>query len=423
MAFKKNSTRTCVFSLLASICGLGVAARAEEITGTAPPVQKKYLGVAAEGKTLPQGVARARVVHRSYTGTQGFDKEGVMKESGFTHKMRATVYVAEVGITDRLSFQVLVPTINNHSCSFDAAEFKKTALYRDAYEGSMKKVYAQLQERKLCPNEAACRAFVENNGNLSFPIQMNLPTGEIVTLAANTPFRHAIEDLVVNGARPAEDGATGLGDIEAGLLYSIHSSDTVQLSAGAGVRAPTGKYSSNRATLPIGSGIYDAGLRYNADFSPVAGLWLSWQQQLEYALTSAEWKRASLLDNQLDNEADPYADGDKKSNTRRLRKRGIGAESMAKVNYGIGALHPILAPLSINSSLIARHERASTLDGETVEPGRTSSYLGNVGAQISGLPHKIPVELSFNHASPLAGSNKAFVDGYNEFTLKLYYRF
>jgi hypothetical protein len=324
-----------------------------------------------------------------------------------------------VGITDRLSFQLLMPQVYSNSMSFEEEQFKKSDIFREHYEKSRKLVFKKLQEKNLCATDEGCREFIESNGRLSFPMEITLDTGEKALLEENTPFRVALENAVVNAARPATEGRKGRGDFEAGLLYGLHSSDSLQISTGLGLRFPTAKYEYTEASLPIGSGLVDAGLRYNLDYSPANGLWLSWQQQMEYALTKARWQRPSLRDNQEFNSADPENGGDGLPNERRLRKVGVQFESMVKANYGLGAVAPQLLPVSINTSITAKHERRVVVDDEETA-ARSAGYYYNLGAQLSGLPYKIPVELSANWATPFAGKNKKVVDSFSEISLKFY---
>ena len=83
---------------------------------------------------------------------------------------------------------------------------------------------------------------------------------------AKEPVARSIDSLLMRPTTPI-DGTTGIGDITLGGLYNFYADDKLSLSAGIGLKIPTGQFtdvpSGQRAT---GGGVTDAGLRFNIDY-------------------------------------------------------------------------------------------------------------------------------------------------------------
>ncbi len=390
--------------------------------------------VTPEGKTLPKNVARARIVNRFYHGDKVYDKNGTAEDIGITHKAVANAYVLEYGFSDRLTLQLVMPQVIKNQSSFNEEKFRSSTKFREGYLVASARIIDELKKANLCHSDSQCHAFLDQHKSLPLPKLAYLPSGEEFYLEANTPIKPELEQVVVNQARPAEKGQTGMGDTEIGMLYSIYTSSTQQFSAGLGLRVPTGEYRKPSMALPIGSGFYEAGLRVDYDYSPLHGLWLSAQVQAEQALNSKQVKRVSMLDNQAFNLADPRDGGDEIANLGTLHRPHPTLIGMAKAAYGFGALTSLLNPLSVSTSLVSRRDSKTVLRSDASDASdehssaeetlpSSSRYFANFGVLVSGLPHRLPLELSYEIARPIAGSNTRIVDGYHEVSLKAYVLF
>lgn len=380
-----------------------------------------------EGKVLPKGVARAWMLHRQYSSTSGFDEKGKSVSMGFQRNTAVTGFVAEYGITEKLSFRMLMPFVYRNDLSLDQNTFKNSDYYKSKYNQSADKVAASLQKQGLCSSYEECRTAIDS-GELDAPIDsdVTLPTGESMTFVRGKSYKDQIEGMILKGATPPLRGPLGLGDMEAGLLFNAIKTENFLLSTGLGLRAPTGNFDVPEMKRPTSGGVYDLGFRLNLDFKPVNGLWISFQEQLEQAVTKAKWKRSSMVDNSKFNEETPV---DGVENRQTYQKFGTHHASLLKVAYGFGALHSNFKILSAHVKYLYQHERAVRLNGEEridgITTARPASETQNVGGGItlSGLPYRVPVDFEVNYLKPIAGHNAKIASNILESYLRVYARF
>ena len=380
-----------------------------------------------EGRTLPEGVTRSWILHRHYSATSGFDQTGKSLNNGFESRVGVSGLIMEYGITNRLSFRMLVPYAYNNDLRMDQGRFRNSSIFTKKYNQKADEAARKLMISGLCGSIQQCRQLIDS-GNQTIPFEGTtvLETGETITMPQGVPFRQFIENSILKGATPPLRGSIGLGDAEAGLLFNFHKTENALLSAGLGVRAPTGRFNIPEMRRPISGGVYDVGLRFNADYNPLAGLWLSFQEQCEKALSKATWKRSSLVDNTRFNEADPV---DGIENRQSYEKFGIYHTTLLKANYGLGAVIPQLKFLAANIRYYYQHERAVRLGGQerlngitTARPGSEIQNLG-AGVSISGLPYGFPAEFEVNYQAPTAGRNSRLSASILESYVRVYTRF
>ena len=384
--------------------------------------KKTFLAVGPEGKTLPENVARIRTVHKSVTGTTGLDSNGSPMDMGFAVKVDVNALVAEYGITDKLSFQLLVPYFTRQERSLDQAKFRSSAYYQKLYREKIEAAAKKLPSTGACRDLNTCIEFIERNESLAFSTDIFLETGEHFTLQAGQSIKNAIEMGILRAATPVKKGTTGLGDIESGLLYNIYKSEHLLFSTGLGLRLPTGSYDVPDGLRANSGGVFDSGLRINFDYSPVQGLWFSFQEQVEYALSQAYQKRTSLLDNRQFNQADPYQGGDGKPNIKTIKKIGLNYDSLAKVSWGLGSLHPLLQAFGVNANY--RYKKDRTEYTNDIQSKQSSDlHTTGMGLVVSGLAYRIPLEFEFNYSTPVFGKNAPIAPSSTETTLKAYMRF
>ncbi len=389
-------------------------AKENEATTTATPpaaVDRFAHAAVPEGNTLPKKVLRVRVVDKFIFGGDYYDADGKKEDIGLRTNVHVNAFVAEYGITDRLSFRMLVPTFVHNEASMDSQQFasskKYETTYNEALDKAVDKGYEDFKAISPKATKADFRQYIQSHGSAltGFP----LPTGE--RLGSNRSIKGHLHDTVMRGSTPT-NGRLGLGDIEVGLLYNFYRTNSMLVSSGLGLRTPTGDFSDNSIRRTTGGGIYDGGLRLNFDYSPVFGLWLSAQSQHEYALTSTTQKRASLVNPYMLNEATP-SDGD---NTQKYEKRGFDSKELLKANYGFGALTPALKAFAMNTYYQHHTQRSTYIDGTESKPFGVVQGVGG-GGSVSGLGYGVPLAFDVDYFSPVAGKNTI---ANNELTMTLY---
>lgn len=364
-----------------------------------------------EGNTLPQKVLRLRVVDKFLFGGDYYGSDGKREDIGLRTNVQINAFVAEYGITDRLSFRMLVPTVVHNEATMDLAQFADSKKYQDTYNSAFDKVvekgYNQFKQIAPKATKADYINYIRSHGNA--PTGFPLDTGEV--LPSNRSIQSHLHNTVLRGATPT-NGHLGLGDIEVGLLYNFYRTDSMFISSGLGLRTPTGNFDDSSIRRSVGGGIYDGGLRFNFDYSPVFGLWLSAQSQHEYALTSTTQQRASRVNPYLLNEATPL-DGD---NTQKYEKRGMDSKELLKANYGFGALTPVLKAFAVNTYYQYHARRSTYIDGSESQAAGALQGVGG-GASASGLGYGLPLAFDVDYFSPFAGTNAV---ANNELTMTLY---
>jgi hypothetical protein len=387
--------------------------------------------IAGEGRTLPEGVWRARAIFSSTQAESGFSDSGKKEDGGWQAQLSAGAMVIEYGFQRGLSLQILAPYVFQASRSLDGAKFKNSSLYARLYERSLAKVSEKLMSKKLCLDAQACRTAIEEK-NLALPYDTTLvlETGESLAVRGGVPLRAVLESLIVNAAVPTE-GMVGMGDVEIGALWAL--ADPLvgwkrdwgfNVSLGAGLRMPTGSFSEvPAAQRPTGRGTWDLGLRANVDKVLSESFVLSWQNQSEMTLLPGRKKRSSLLSSQLLNSADPAVEGaDGKANDGIFKRTGVRQVGFLKVAWGAEALHSSLNGFILNGFLRYDLDTQGEREGESLGPDSTL-YSLQWGLTWDGLRSSLPLQLDLDTSFPLAGKSVAAAPRSVGGALKIYYKF
>jgi hypothetical protein len=252
------------------------------------------------------------------------------------------------------------------------------------------KLAAGLQAQGQCANPTACAVTVDtliaNNATIPLP-PVTLPTGETTTLPT-APLQSNIallSELVTSAATPA-DGATGLGDVDFGIAYSLVSTRTNVLALGAGIRMPFGKFEDvPSAQRPTGEGLIQLGIRLNYDYHPWAPLWLSFQNQSEIMLVEGKRKRSSLLNPNSLNKSDPTVEGgDGEPNSQTVSRKGVGQVGQFRADLGLAKMSSVLQPMAIETSLNYTIKAAEYYGETQTNPGE-QRFSYSMGFKFDGL--------------------------------------
>ncbi|MFW7379384.1 MAG: hypothetical protein ACOH5I_11290 [Oligoflexus sp.] len=409
----------------------------------APPEDDKAnQGVMGMGKTLPEKVLRVRLPIINTFGNEGFDDKGERKEMGFDINVQTTALVTEYGLTDKISLQFVAPYVFSNKLGLNANNLRNNNFLfrreRDRYIGAVAKILAG---RDQCPSLEECIEFVEK-GNYTLPIEepIVLTTGEVVTAQSGETAAYQIDQLLMKPITPL-DGKTGIGDLQIGGLYNFLDNGTISLSAGLGIRLPTGAFKEvPRGQRAIGGGVTDLGARLNFDYQPVRPLVFSLQYQAEQMIAAGKKHKASGISNDKMNTADPTTaaaiavGSDGKGNEQKFERYGLGHSYVVRVGYGLAALSGMsdfLRPLGVGASYNWFQGRETRYDGAAYdgsglvfEPIPTASSY-TVGASWDGLAFRplIPLTISIDHTRFLDGENMVVAPNTTTIQFMGYYKF
>ena len=393
-----------------------------------------YAAAAPEGKTLPQGVLRIKVPVRFANGTKGFDSNGDQVDSGASASGTLAAVVLEYGLSDELSFQILAPYVLSNNLGIDAEKFQSSSAYKAQYERFVTSAASVLQKNGLCASQLSCLTLISKGYSLPYDNTLVLPSGEKLTVKARQPIKDVARNLILEAARP-QSGTTGIGDLEFGLLYSVlnergpFTQSPIFLAVGGGFRVPTGSFAEvTTAQRATGRGTLDFGLRTNLDYTPLHGLFLSWQNRAEVMLAKGKKKKSSLLENNTLNSANPQsaeaiaAGSDGEGNEVSFERKGFRNLGFLKVAFGLGALNDNLKILGISSQLKYDYDGTPYLAGEKVSEA-PRYWSAQAGFTIDGLAYKFPAQLDVDYEAPMSGANIPVATQNVIVTLKSYYRF
>jgi hypothetical protein len=394
------------------------AARASVLTG--------------EGKTLPNHVSRMRLIHKYLAGNKGFSSAGKKEDFGFQLRTHISTLVAEYGVTDALTVQLVLPFVTSRQLAMDGQLFQQSSKYSELYRNFLNKASVNLVSKGLCATVESCLIAISEKG-LALPYQMEvvLPTGEKLLVNAGVPLRDVASSLVTRSAIPAF-GRTGLGDVEGGVLLALadpveglwRKDLPVHISVGAGLRIPSGSFSAvPLAQGPTGRGTWDVGLRTNLDWFPFSGLVLSHQNQWELMIVSGKKKRTSLLESGMLNVADVNTIGaDGEPNTATFKRDGLRSVGLLKVAWALESISPLLERLSLNAQYKYDLDPATRVEQSEFSK---SSSLSSVqcGVSLSGFDFFIPLQWDVDYEVPVSGRNRIVVPVVWSYSLKLFHRF
>jgi hypothetical protein len=394
----------------------------------------RYFAAGPEGKTLPEGVLRARLAVRFASGDSGFDKAGKKTDPGAQVNAVGSGVVIEYGVSNLLSLQVLVPFVLQNELGLNADQFRKSETYKTQLERFKSAAAKLLAKREICRDDITCRELINSGYSLPSDTNVTLPTGETLQVKARTPLNQVADAVVMAGAKPAS-GKTGLGDVEVGALYEVlnqkgpFTGSPIFLSVGGGFRFPTGAFAdvpgAYRAT---GRGTLDFGLRTNLDYTPTQGLFLSWQNQAEFMVRKGTKKKSSILNNTELNSANPSsaaaidAGSNGKGNEVDFERRGVRNVGFAKLGYGLGALSESLESIGMSTQLRYDVDSKEYLGGEAQgDPRRL--YTWQTGVSFDGLAYRWPVQAFLDYELPVGGRNVSIAAENLYLEVRGFYRF
>lgn len=409
--------------------------------GFTPP---KY-AVLPTGKTLPKGIFRLEMPLAYSFADVGFDGAGNKGAYGLSFKRWMNGGILQYGLTNSVSVAVGVPFVISNNATMDGQKFTANEIYQRYYNRFVQSLAQSFVNSGLsspCGTDLnVCINFINSGNSLPGALPIVLPTGERFTFPAGSPLNAQIQNLITNASAPS-NGAGGIGDVQLGILWNVISEESplrhmpLYLSIGGGLRIPTGKFnipSAMRATggdgtLISGGGTYDAILRWNVDYVATPGVILSWQHQMEYSLTGADLKRTSMIDPNVFNAADPNTCvpgsncGDGVGNTMRFSRKGLHYIGFLQSAWGLGNMTPSLKWLGVYAQ--AKYNIAAKpylndqpilivgdqffLNDPSMHPylGVEQGYSAVGGFKLSGLPYRLPVDLSAEFEYPFYAVNR-----------------
>ena len=434
MKFLKFSGRSSGrFSCIVAIMALGVngwayAQTDEGKASVAPATARSDVNITGDARTLPEKVVRLRFVNKSITSEQGFDKKGHATNLGLNLNVNAGAFVAEYGVSDDLSLQLLVPYIFKNDLALNADKLRLSSNYSEKYQQFLGGIIQLLMAQGICSSVADCNTQIAAGLKLPVDTAVTLPTGEAMTIKAGIPLSTYADALIVGAARPV-NGKTGIGDIEAGALYRfVHTAD-LEVAAGGGLRFPTGSFKDvPAANRPTGAGVTTLGVRVNVDYFPVTGVLLGWQNQTEIAVSKGEKSKSSLIDNSKLNSADPESaaaiagGSDGEENNQVYEAKGAAEVGYIRTGLALGLFDPSLKAVSVNAYFT--YDLASTKYLNGKKQGDPGIYTGlRLSAEFDALAYQIPFGLVVERETPMVGRNLTLAPTSLTITAKTYYRF
>lgn len=351
-----------------------------------------YYSSLGAGKTLPEGYFRFRLVNKFSQGDRKINADGSAENIGFKLTTAATAIALEYGMSEALSFQLLVPYLAKNSIAFSSREFKASATFAASKARNEALLYQKMQKTGQCANLAACKTLAQTSTPLAAGSELVLPTGERIDFSGKpaNAVLGSIPDVVTKAAAPAE-GEVGLSDIDFGITYAMINARTQILSTGLGIRIPAGPFENvPAARRPPGQGLMLMGLRMNYDLQPTPALWLSFQHQAEIMIAEGKRQKSSILNPDQLNQADPTTEeaieagsnGD--PNLQSVSRKGIGHTGFLRFDYGLTDLSRALQPLALEGALNYEYGAEPFL-GSTKVSGSPQRYTVAYGAKFDGL--------------------------------------
>ncbi len=387
--------------------------------------------VGGEAQVLPARILRFRYVLQNISGAKGYDEKGKSYESGASINITGHSFIAEYGITDRLSLQFIVPVTGSSNLGIDAKKFRKTAEYEKQYRLLVEGVAPSLQQGGFCKDYTSCRQLIDNGLALGVDTPFELPTGEVAIVPSKVPIKNVADSLIMKALEPA-NGKTGLGDITIGLGYNIVTTPKHVFTVGLGLRMPTGDYTD----VPIayrapGSGFTTLGLLLRYDYRIVNPLVFSIGTQSEYHVINAVRKRSSALNPTQLNSADPTVDnpaiagkGDGVANNTKIERKGVLNAGSTSLIFALGAWTSYLNAFVTFAALNWEIDPASHQGALSVKD-KSESYYGTSGLSINGLSlqPRIPVIFTYSHTTAVAGKNSIVTPDADVYQFIFFYKF
>lgn len=402
------------------------------------------------GKTLPKGIYRIEVPTAYTFGSgNGYGSSGKVVDNGFWMQRWMMGAALHYGISDRVSIGIGVPFVISNQMGLDGNVFAANSqFFSKYYNQAINHSAAYLASVGQCGGTfASCQnEILNNNFATAVNSQIVLPTGEIQPIYAGIPVKDQARNIVVNSAIP-QDGETGIGDIQIGILWDAVNERTSWRKApfffsfGGGLRFPTGKFNIPMAfrqtggdgTLLLPGGTLDGIIRWNFDYEATEGVYLSWQNTMEYSFTKATLNRSSMKNPGTFNTANPaalqpgfpplYNHGDGVANAMTFERRGVRFFGFLQTNWGLGNVSNALKPVALYAQGKYNITSQNYLNGTPVYLFQDQFYLNDTtgtihpnygppqaysvvgGIKFSGLPYMVPVEFSTEYEYIFYGRN------------------
>ena len=341
------------------------------------------------GKTLPAGVAQIRAIQVNRSANAQYDADG--NKTGIPYDITASANGAafELGLTNRLSFQVYALQYTKQTVKLRSADdLRATTQYQAAYDTAVAAQVAQqaaaLQALGACPSAAVCSAAISSGAALD-------PTTGLPIL---TLIQSAVDTAIVDAAENAyADGETGLGDTQVGFLYALIPSGAVQSSIGLGMTMPTGKYKDVPDTMrTTGRGVTEAGVQFNLDILPFRGLTLSLQNTSGQMIQKG--KKAGADGTDVDVERD-----------------GMRSYGFARAAFGLGVFGSWLVPVGLTATYGYDNDSKEKVDNEVTKEKVTRKSMAT-GVRLDFYSTwKIPVRIDFEQERTLGATNNYNLSG------------
>ena len=220
-------------------------------------------------------------------------------------------------------------------------------------------------------------------------------------------------------------GESGLGDVEIGALFNVYNSYRFVVSTGLGFKFATGKHEDiSTFAATTGTGTNDVKARLNLDYQPLDGLWLSVEEEIQVALSTAKRTTRGAFEAFK-------ADG-KELASLHHESQGVSHRGYALANLGLGAFVEQLSILAVNGG-VGYAQAADTriidkIDGLAQDDkkrisGGSTLYSYRVGATLDVIEYGIPVAVDLEFESPFAGKNATTAPSALTAAVKGYYRF
>lgn len=340
------------------------------------------------GKTLPAGVVQIRGIQANRTADAQYDEDGTKTSIPYDISVNANGAAFELGLTNRLSFQVYALQYTKQTVKLRSADaLRESTAYQQAYDAAVASQVATqaaaLQALGACPSTAVCSAAITSGAAID--PTTGLPIIQLI--------QAGVDSAIVSAAESAyEDGETGLGDTQVGFLYALIPSGSIQSSIGLGMTMPTGKYKDTPSTKrPTGRGVTEAGVQFNLDILPFRGLTLSLQNTSGQMIQKG--KKTSG-----DTEVDVERDG--------MRSYGF-----ARAAFGLGVLSSWLVPVGLTATYGYDNDSKEKIDDEVTKEKVTRKSMAT-GVRLDFYSTwKIPVRIDFEQERTIDATNNYNLSG------------
>lgn len=382
-----------------------------------------------EGKTLPTGVARFRLPYQIASGSSSYDKDGKKVDSPVKFRATGGAFVAEYGLTDKISLQWKTDYVVNQKAEINRSSstfpMAKQGIYAEKMAALSAATKVIVTDQASLANAiktaflggciqggkapATCAAEYENETLMSgsaaaigLASSFGAGNAAVSAKAYATAASAATEAKIEKGMSPS---GKGMGDTILGVLYEAYDSGTTFIALAGGVRIPTGNHDLKFAELDSTRGAWEAGARINVDLLPVDWFMVSWQNQSEVGLFGASHKEDGVT-----------------VDTKRDGVRNVG---FIYLKPSLASVVPALESLRASVGVTYDFDSALVQTAGGVETaGARSEMIWNyasLGYSFMGM--NLPLQFDVEHEIPNRGKNAAIAATKTTYTAKAFARF